>query len=97
VETGKELHLLRREEISSPQPHSSRPGTSSQQAEVDDANVDDLLENMDEEAILTALETNPKAAAELFNSWYTPDFELGTWVLEHTKREGVRERWSMEF
>ncbi|RMZ00340.1 hypothetical protein D0864_02491 [Hortaea werneckii] len=24
---------------------------------------------------------------ELFDSWYTPDFELGRWVHEHTKRE----------
>ncbi|KAK4507687.1 hypothetical protein PRZ48_001422 [Zasmidium cellare] len=33
---------------------------------------------------------------ELFDSWYTPDFELPKWIHEHTKRE-VRERWSMDF
>jgi hypothetical protein len=32
---------------------------------------------------------------ELFDSWYTPDFELGEWVHQHTKRE-VRHRWSMD-
>lgn len=32
---------------------------------------------------------------ELFDSWYTPDFELGEWVHEHTKRE-VNQRWSMD-
>ena len=33
---------------------------------------------------------------ELYDSWYTPDFALDDWVHEHTKREGVRERWSMD-
>jgi hypothetical protein len=33
---------------------------------------------------------------ELFDSWYTPEFELDRWVHEHTKREGIRERWSMD-
>lgn len=33
--------------------------------------------------------------AELFDSWYTPDFELPEWILEHTKRE-VKQRWSMD-
>ncbi|KAI6910881.1 hypothetical protein KC318_g11346 [Hortaea werneckii] len=32
---------------------------------------------------------------EMFDSWYTPDFELGRWVHEHTKRE-VSQRWSMD-
>ncbi|KAI5370489.1 hypothetical protein Slin14017_G013680 [Septoria linicola] len=32
---------------------------------------------------------------ELFDSWYTPEFELPKWIAEHTKRE-VRERWSMD-
>ncbi|KAM3418830.1 hypothetical protein BST61_g4794 [Cercospora zeina] len=32
---------------------------------------------------------------ELFDSWYTPEFELPKWVAEHTKRE-VRQRWSMD-
>lgn len=32
---------------------------------------------------------------ELFDSWYTPEFELDKWVHEHTKRE-VRQRWSMD-
>lgn len=34
---------------------------------------------------------------EMYDSWYTPDFELPEWVHEHTKREGVKERWSMDF
>jgi len=35
---------------------------------------------------------------ELFDSWYTPDFELDKWVHEHTKREVTgRKRWSMDF
>lgn len=33
---------------------------------------------------------------ELFDSWYTPDFELGRWVHENTRREGIRERWSFD-
>jgi hypothetical protein len=33
---------------------------------------------------------------ELFDSWYTPDLDLGRWVHEHTRREGIRERWSFE-
>ena len=35
---------------------------------------------------------------ELFDSWYTPDFELSEWVHEHTKRDRteVRHRWSMD-
>lgn len=32
----------------------------------------------------------------LFDSWYMPDFELGRWVHEHTRREGIRERWSFD-
>nr|POE54910.1 hypothetical protein CFP56_64583 [Quercus suber] len=32
---------------------------------------------------------------ELFDSWYTPEFELDKWVHEHTKRE-VNQRWSMD-
>lgn len=32
---------------------------------------------------------------EMFDSWYTPDFELPKWVHEHTKRE-VKQRWSMD-
>lgn len=32
---------------------------------------------------------------ELFDSWYTPEFELPKWVHEHTKRE-VKQRWSMD-
>lgn len=32
---------------------------------------------------------------ELFDSWYTPDFELGKYIFEHTKRE-VHKRWSMD-
>ncbi|KAF2717753.1 hypothetical protein K431DRAFT_288281 [Polychaeton citri CBS 116435] len=32
---------------------------------------------------------------EMFDSWYTPDFDLSSWVTEHTKRE-VRHRWSMD-
>lgn len=32
---------------------------------------------------------------EIFDSWYTPEFELDKWVHEHTKRE-VRQRWSMD-
>lgn len=34
--------------------------------------------------------------AEMYDSWYTPDFALPEWVHEHTKREGIRERWSMD-
>jgi len=33
---------------------------------------------------------------ELFDSWYSPDFELDQWVHEHTKREVRNERWSMD-
>ncbi|KAK3672292.1 hypothetical protein LTR78_007832 [Recurvomyces mirabilis] len=35
---------------------------------------------------------------ELFDSWYTPDFELSEWVHEYTKRDRgeVRHRWSMD-
>lgn len=33
---------------------------------------------------------------ELFDNWYTPDFELGKWVLENTRREGIKERWSFD-
>lgn len=32
---------------------------------------------------------------EMFDSWYTPDFELPQWIHEHTKRE-VTQRWSMD-
>lgn len=32
---------------------------------------------------------------DVIDSWYTPDFELGSWVHEHTKRE-VKQRWSMD-
>lgn len=32
---------------------------------------------------------------ELFDSWYTPEFELGKYIFEHTKRE-VHKRWSMD-
>ncbi|WPG99683.1 Hypothetical protein R9X50_00250200 [Acrodontium crateriforme] len=28
--------------------------------------------------------------------FYTPEFELDKWVHEHTKREGIRQRWSMD-
>lgn len=34
---------------------------------------------------------------ELFDSWYTPEFELGRWVHEHTRREGIKERWSFDY
>ncbi|TKA72059.1 hypothetical protein B0A55_06662 [Friedmanniomyces simplex] len=33
---------------------------------------------------------------ELFESWNTAEFELGEWVHEHTKRPGVKHRWSMD-
>ncbi|CZT22653.1 uncharacterized protein RCC_08358 [Ramularia collo-cygni] len=33
---------------------------------------------------------------ELFDSWYTPDFDVGRWVHEHTRREGVSKRWSFD-
>ena len=34
---------------------------------------------------------------ELFDSWYTPEFQLDKWVHEHTKREVAgRQRWSMD-
>ncbi|KAK5168047.1 uncharacterized protein LTR77_006615 [Saxophila tyrrhenica] len=32
---------------------------------------------------------------ELYDSWYTPDFQLPEWIHEHTKRE-VTKRWSMD-
>lgn len=32
---------------------------------------------------------------EMFDSWYTPDFELPQWIHDHTKRE-VTQRWSMD-
>ena len=32
---------------------------------------------------------------ELFDSWYTDNFELPKWIHEHTKRE-VQQRWSMD-
>ncbi|KAK3698462.1 hypothetical protein LTR37_016933 [Vermiconidia calcicola] len=34
--------------------------------------------------------------ADMYDSWYTPDFALPDWIHEHTKRE-VTERWSMDF
>ncbi|KAK1074610.1 hypothetical protein LTR74_000853 [Friedmanniomyces endolithicus] len=36
------------------------------------------------------------ASTDLFESWNTPGFELGEWVHEHTKRPGVKHRWSMD-
>jgi hypothetical protein len=39
----------------------------------------------------------PDSALEMVDSWYTPDFELDKWVHEHTKRDGIRHRWSMDF
>lgn len=32
----------------------------------------------------------------LFDSWYTPDFQLDKWIHENTRREGVQQRWSMD-
>lgn len=32
---------------------------------------------------------------ELFDNWHTPEFELGKYIFEHTKRE-VHKRWSMD-
>lgn len=40
--------------------------------------------------------TDGEVREELFDSWYTPDFELDRWVHEHTRREGIRERWSFD-
>lgn len=37
-----------------------------------------------------------EAMLSIVDSWYTPDFELPKWVHEHTKREVVRHRWSMD-
>ncbi|KJX94188.1 hypothetical protein TI39_contig4210g00001 [Zymoseptoria brevis] len=95
VRTGKELQLLQRMEVS-PSPPGSQNRHSQHQPSHDE-DVDD----MEEDAVLTVRGSDgmmvKKTAAELFDSWYTPDFELETWVLEHTKREGVRERWSMDF
>lgn len=42
-------------------------------------------------------ELQSPAGPEMFDSWYTPDFELGKWVHEHTKRQGITKRWSMDF
>lgn len=33
---------------------------------------------------------------EIFERLHSPEFELPEWIHEHTKREGVRERWSMD-
>jgi len=35
-------------------------------------------------------------STDLFESWNKPEFELGEWVHEHTKRPGVKHRWSMD-
>ncbi|KAK1056723.1 hypothetical protein LTR74_014719 [Friedmanniomyces endolithicus] len=35
-------------------------------------------------------------STDLFESWNQPEFELGEWVHEHTKRPGVKHRWSMD-
>jgi len=40
--------------------------------------------------------TDGEVREEFFDSWYTPDFELDRWVHEHTRREGIRERWSFD-
>jgi hypothetical protein len=98
---GEDLHLLRTE-IS---PSLSR--SPHHHLDDDDHYADDEDDEVAEDPILTTTTTVKDSngngnggnlkTEELFDSWYTPDFELGTWVLEHTKREGVRERWSMEF
>ncbi|KXL46127.1 hypothetical protein M433DRAFT_394132 [Acidomyces richmondensis BFW] len=33
---------------------------------------------------------------EMFDSWYTPDFQLDKWIHENTRRDGVHQRWSMD-
>jgi hypothetical protein len=36
-----------------------------------------------------------EGSPEMFDSWYTHDFQLPEWIHEHTKRE-VTQRWSMD-
>ncbi|KAK0274085.1 hypothetical protein LTR91_017791 [Friedmanniomyces endolithicus] len=40
--------------------------------------------------------TRSPTGTEMFDSWNIPEFELGEWVHEHTKRPGVKHRWSMD-
>jgi hypothetical protein len=40
--------------------------------------------------------TASAAEEAIFASWQSPEVELPKWILEHTRREGVKERWSMD-
>jgi hypothetical protein len=50
----------------------------------------------DEDSTKTSGTASPAEEA-IFASWQSPEVELPKWILEHTRREGVKERWSMDF
>jgi hypothetical protein len=49
----------------------------------------------DEDEMKTSATSSPAEEA-IFASWQSPEVELPKWILEHTRREGVKERWSMD-
>jgi hypothetical protein len=54
----------------------------------------------DDEDLSVTSRASPATASPadeaIFASWQSPEVEMPKWILEHTRREGVKERWSMD-